>query len=273
MSSMHIIPSQVRLISNAAPSVKYLVRVSSFKSLSDPYARVNVCMMDQDGNAFLQSVEPMFSRFNRGKSDFVLHAPSLDHISAIMMAPESGTWGMETIEVYREKKAGTGKIPMSEWTCLGKFTYGEVIGDNWKNMAAYVTQYDITPEITPEMRARYDQEYESLKIGILASTLQLTGVGSVATAIALGEDKLYAFLLGGGLAMMYAYMLQLEMDRIGKQNLFINSTTRLATLFASATGLTLAFQDAIREDNTYFIVALMGFMMFKLSVLRAGNLK
>jgi hypothetical protein len=249
------VPSNVKLLSSSSPEVKYFLKINSFKTLSNPLSGVNICMLDSNNNAVLKRIEPIHNRFENGQTDIILYAPVLEDINAIICAPEEGSWGLESIQVSD-----------AEGQQLAKFIYGEVVGGSWRNnLAAYITKFDISPE----MKLQYDQDYKNMKEFIIKSTMQLTGVGTCVTFVALGEGKAAAFLIGGVLALMYAQMLQAEIDNFGKMPvIFNNSATRLTTLFIVSSSLIVLFKDLIATDNSYYLSAVLGFIMYKLSLLR-----
>jgi hypothetical protein len=250
----------IRLLPVAhVPETRYLLKLSTFRSATDPMSSVNLLMVDSAQRAVLKRITPEFLRFQRGQTEIILYAPKLDNVEMVMMAPESGTWGLESIEIIAD-----------DGESLGRFANGEIIGGNWKHMAACMTSNAGLPrKPSEEIRKLYNAEYGLLKGAILARTVRLVGYGGAITYLAMGPEKTLAFAMGGGLALAYANMLQAEVDTFSTKAGFINSATRLTTLFLLAAAPTLAYAEQIQNDADLFVMGLIGFMMFKLSLYRS----
>ncbi len=114
------------------------------------------------------------------------------------------------------------------------------------------------------------QEYAILKRNISANTLATSAFGTITTGVVLGVDKSLAFFMGSMLAIMYMEMLYYEIDHIGKpSSIFINSMTRLATISALACAIIQQQSHSMPHQDLYFMLGVLGFLSFKLSVLRS----
>jgi ATP synthase protein I len=74
-------------------------------------------------------------------------------------------------------------------------------------------------------------EYDRVKRRIMYNVLGLGMIGTGIAAHTGGEEMAMAYALGGSTGLLYQYLLQYELDRMGtKQNAFINPATRLMLL-------------------------------------------
>lgn len=239
------------------PHKKYAVKIKLYKNPSSIYTGVNVCMLgSNNGRSIMEHIKPTTTLFDKDiEHVYVFDAPDIGEIDGLMIAPETGTLAIERVDV------------MVNDELKRRFMGHEEIGGRGNDGAALLTPSLI---LTPEMKAKYDLEYLDLKNKINFGTLRLSLVGTVITACALGPSKAVVFSIGSILAMVYVQLLQYEMDRFGKRNqgVVMNTTARLALLFSVATALVVNHHDAIMQDNSEFIIGLLGFVMYKLSMIR-----
>lgn len=210
-------------------------------------ARVNICLVNKDSQAaILHSITPFpipFTRYVPVKCEF--SGPDIGTITDVIVSPESGTLSVASI----------------------------LIQTNDKN------QYDMEPSLThdnvfipkrcfsPERKAQYDTEYKAIKMDIYMYELFYSFIGTAFTWQVLGPSDAFAYLLGTILAAMYHTLLQYQVDTMGTPRVKIDSATRLAS-FAVVSGIMVQhFAEEIQHHSLYYILALLGFMSYKISLM------
>jgi hypothetical protein len=232
--------------------VWYLIRIKTFKSTNQG---INICLLNSNNECVMHRFSPPF---DRGIRDDMFEGNDVGDVVSVMAAPENGSWGLDEITL---SVRGTRKT----------FVYNKMIGgrDADTELAAFMTKTKTI--VTPEMKNLWDREYEDLKNQLVVGTVQLTAIGTVLTAAAVGADKAAAFASGGTLALAYALLLQWEIDDISKSRASY-SVLRLAALFGLAATLVIVFHDNIKGDNQLFIFGMFGFMSYKASIIMGGGL-
>lgn len=230
----------------ATPKNKwYTVRIKTFKPT---VGGVNLCLINAANECVFKRLDPPF---DRGIRDDCFEAPDIGDVVTVLAAPETGSWGLDDITLNNEKR----------------FPYNDVIGgrDGDTELAALMTK--TRPLITLDMKELWDEEYIHMKMHLLGGTMQITALGTAVTAAAVGIDQAAAFATGGTLALMYALMLQWEIDAIGRSRMSY-TVLRLASLFGLSVALTSTYHENLKNDNTLFVFALIGFMSYKISIAR-----
>lgn len=239
-------PSNIRPRYNAdGKKAWYVVRIKTFSSAQ---GGINLCLINANDECVFKRLAPPFDRGMR-EEDF--EAPDLGgEVVKCIAAPETGSWGLTEITINKKT-----------------FMYEAMIGgrDGDTELAAYMTRPQLV--LTPEIKRQWDEEYASLKRQLTNGTLQLVAIGTAVTAVALGPEKAAAYAAGGGLAIAYAFLLEWEIDNIGKSRASYTGL-RFAGMFAAAATLVSHFQDKIQQDNGLFVLALIGFMSYKASIAR-----
>lgn len=145
-----------------------------------------------------------------------------------------------------------------------------VICDGDEYMAFNSNIFEKPNKYSPANHESGMQEYAIMKRNISVNTLATSAFGTVTTGMALGVDKSLAFFMGSMLAMMYMEMLYFEIDHIGKpSSIFVNSLTRLATISALACAIIQQQSHSMQHHDSYFMLGVLGFLSFKLSILRS----
>lgn len=230
-------------------TTSYHVRIRTFKAAD---SGVNICMINRQNECVLRRIEPPI---DKGIQQIMFDAPDIGDVSVMLAAPDSGAWGLSDIEVW-------SGLTMEN---MQRFTFNSMIGARRSELAAVMTPSVI---LTPEHKLRYDEEYKILKETMMLGTVQTAIVGTMLTGVFLGVDKAFAYATGGGFALFYLAMLQYEVDVLGKRRNVSFSVVRMAILFGLSAATISQYHEQIKEDDSYFILALIGFMSFKTSILR-----
>ena len=212
--------------------------------ISAPDAGVQIMLIAEDGRAFMHRLDRYpdlpadtnvgkppskysYPRFERGGADECFFAaPDIGVPVAIWVAPEQGgDWFLEEVEVVVETVdersalefpdappkyvASRGAKPVS-------FPCGENVRDAVElRPSAFVK---LTPEQRMEMRAEGLREYGALKVRMLAVTGAAVVLGcGVTAAMSRGSDleAMRAFASGGGVGLVYLWMLTFNVDALG----------------------------------------------------------
>lgn len=242
MLSSHVIPKY-----SPGKKTTYVVRVKTFKPTT---SNINLCIISNTNECVLQKLD---APFDKGMRDMVFDALDIGDIDTVIAAPEAGSWGLEELEIWVDN----GRLHK-------KCMYYDMVGERGSELAAVMKPCVM---LTPEHKQQYDEDYVELKQTLMNGTLQTVIVGAALTGVSIGAEKALAYTVGGGLSLLYLAMLQYEMDVIGKQNVSF-AVVRLASVFGIAAALVTHFRDQVHNDESYFILALIGFMSFKASVMR-----
>ena len=221
--------------------------------LSAPDAGVQIMLIGEDGRAFMHRLDrypdlpagddaresirgasdlrstPVslysYPRFERGGADeCAFDAPDIGVPVAIWVAPEQGgDWFLEEVEVRLETADARRALEFPDAppalvssSASTSFPCGENVRDAVElRPSAFVK---LTPEQRVEMRAESLREYGALKVRMLAVTgaAVLLGCG-VTAAVSRGSDleAMRAFASGGGVGLVYLWMLTRNVDTLG----------------------------------------------------------
>ena len=222
--------------------------------LSAPDAGVQIMLIGEDGRAFMHRLDrypdlpagddaresirgasastPVslysYPRFERGGADeCAFDAPDIGVPVAIWVAPEQGgDWFLEEVEVRVETANVRGllEFPDEPPKYVASEKHGAPVsfpcGENVRDAvelrpSAFVK---LTPEQKMEMRAEGLREYGALKVRMLAVTGAAVVLGcGVTAAMSRGSDleAMRAFASGGGVGLVYLWMLTRNVDALG----------------------------------------------------------
>ena len=210
--------------------------------ISAPDAGVQIMLIAEDGRAFMHRLDRYpdlpadtnvgkppsrysYPRFERGGADeCAFDAPDIGVPVAIWVAPEQGgDWFLEEVEVRLETADARRALEFPDAppalvssSASTSFPCGENVRDAVElRPSAFVK---LTPEQRVEMRAEGLREYGALKTRMLAVTgaAVLLGCG-VTAAVSRGSDleAMRAFASGGGVGLVYLWMLTRNVDTLG----------------------------------------------------------
>lgn len=262
--------------------------------LNEPNAGVLIALIGEDcKTAFLQRIDRypeeeeagtpyLGSRFERGNVDeVVLEAPNLGVPAAIWIAPESGEWMLEEVTVSA-KGISDGAIVSYPW------------GDEVGRDGAAELRPSLMPKLTEEERAqlRVDglKEYGMLKLQLIGGTGVIIAAGAAAAAVTAGPEAARAFAAGGGVGLLYLWLLTRSVDALPApalpgmeprpviaemlQGVASGSPVRLAVIgllgAAGAKHLDVTSTGFDQADTSLAVAAVLGFFTYKIGVFAAG---
>jgi hypothetical protein len=235
---------------HSGPRHHYLARIRTIKAAE---AGLNICLINTNNECVFVRLD---APFDKGTHDLTFEAIDVGEIKTIVAAPETGTWAVHEIVIDRKR-----------------FVYedGDVIGGRGGDMAAVLVP-KVAHVITREMKEQWDDDYDQFKNQLTLGTLQLSAIGTALTAAIVGQDQAFAYASGGGLALVYAFLLQWEIDAIGRslstQVVASFSLVRLAGIFGLAAAIVTTHHEHIKSNNSIFIFGLLGFMSYKVSIVQ-----
>ena len=252
-----------RLARPSSPSARYHVQITSKTNPTSVYSAVSLCLINANATGLLYRVAPYpipFTKYTPVKVEF--EGPDIGEVDRIMVSPESGELEVSMVALV------IASMPPPSETTLDSYA----IPDN--KIIEFVPSHEhnvFVPKraFCPLRKAEADAEYERLKHNIHTRALVYAGIGTGFTAVSLGPTDAYAFAVGVGLASMYNIMLQLETDNIGKPRQKIDSATRLVTLFSVSSIIINHYSTSIQHHNMYYIAGFLGFLTYKMSIMRS----
>lgn len=247
MTSHCIVPKQLLPIQG---NTRYILKLR-LKKYPQPYTRLNVCMIQEDETAFLTQI-----LYEDMKQEYEIHGPNVD-IKNILLSPGEESIDLQDLTIIKQDVTDNTNY---------YFPYYNLIGGRSKELVAYLS-LKTSPLI--DMKPIYDAQYVILKEKLMMITIELTLLGSLITASVSTIEKGYAFALGGSLGYIYVKLLEMGIDNVGKKPLLsiADQILRLGSVFILSSSIVLKYQKEIAEDKLFFIIGLLGFMMYRLAFL------
>lgn len=205
----------------------------------------NLCIVSEDRTAYLK----MFETYTNSHS-FV--APYMDRIVSVMIAPVENEWDMKHVDIERQALRDGD----------------DVLDTTVQRYIPYYGAIETKCLFVPEEPKKIDYQE-----GIVAYTKQkrdthkytvgfLVG-GAVLFQVTSGAHSAFAFVVGCTLGIVYQVLLQYEVDRVGKQMMFVNSASRMAILGLIAGVIMNGSQGMVPAD---IWIATTGFLMQKIAL-------
>lgn len=247
MTTQWIIPKKLLPIQG---NTRYVLKFR-LQNYPQPYTRFNICMLQENEEAFLTHVV-----YEDMKQEYEIVGPNVD-VSSLILSPGDNSIQLQDVTIIKQDETNIQNY---------YFPYYNLIGGKAKDTVAY-----LTPQIKPQidMKPVYDAQYMILKEKLMMATIELTLLGSLITASVSTIEKGYAFALGGSLGYIYVKLLEMGIDNIGKKPLLsiADQVLRLGCVFVLSSSIVLKYQKEIAEDKLFFIIGLLGFMMYRLAFL------
>ena len=264
--------------------------------LSAPDAGVQIMLIGEDGRAFMHRLDrypdlpagddaresirgasastPVslysYPRFERGGADeCAFDAPDIGVPVAIWVAPEQGgDWFLEEVEVRLETEDARRALEFPDAppalvssSASTSFPCGENVRDAVElRPSAFVK---LTPEQRVEMRAEGLREYGALKVRMLAVTGAAVVLGCGVTAAmsrGSGLEAMRAFACGGGVGLVYLWMLTRNVDALGygvAESASAAGGASSASVLEGASGGARASVSSERHPGSAFASALL----------------
>ena len=157
-------------------------------------------------------------RFREGSVDEISFlGPEVGRLSAVIVAPEQGTWRCDELDVSSSRSSNTTR-----------FVCRDNLGDDGAHAAAYLRPVPpggvvygsgdasvvLTKDQAAQLREWNLQVYSDFKITLLGVTAALVAVGTGVTYGTAGPDLAVPFAFGGLSSLVYQYLLQRRVDGV-----------------------------------------------------------
>jgi hypothetical protein len=164
------------------------------------------------------SSQPLLRRFQEGSIDEISFlGPEVGPLSAVIVAPECGTWRCDELDVSSSRSGATSR-----------FVCRDDVGDRGPHAAAYLrpvppgsvvygsgdSSIVLSKEQAAQLREWNLQQYSEMKSTLLGATAGLVALGTGATFIVSGADLALPFAFGGVSSLAYQYLLQRRVDGV-----------------------------------------------------------
>ena len=164
------------------------------------------------------SSQPLIRRFQEGSIDEISFlGPEVGPLSAVIVAPECGTWRCDELDVSSSRSGATSR-----------FVCRDDVGDRGEHAAAYLrpvppggvvygsgdSSVVLTKEQASQLREWSLQQYSEMKSTLLGATAALVALGTGATLVVSGADLALPFAFGGVSSLAYQYLLQRRVDGV-----------------------------------------------------------
>jgi hypothetical protein len=243
-----LLPTNINEIHSSTKIAYYKVRMDKTPPQDELF---NLCIIGQDNTAYLKI-------FETKTNAHIFVAPNMDKITSVMIAPTEYDWDMKYVDV--EKQTFKDDSDVLETSIQRYVPYY----DNVTTNCLFVPD---KPQKTEEQK---EQEY---KEGIQSYTKQkndtnkytigfLVG-GAILFQATTGAHSAFAFVAGCSMGIVYQFLLQYEIDRVGKQMMFVNSASRLAVM-GLITSIIMNKNDNIVPVDIW--IATTGFLMQKIAL-------
>ena len=241
-------PNVVRLPSSSkmyTPVSIYRIRMDRTPPQNELF---NLCLIDEDNSAYVK----LFETYS---NEHVFIAPTLAKISTILLSPTEYEWNMAYIDLETQTHTGESNRMITEqrFVCYD---------------GAINTQIMFVPERQLNERAMIEanEKYASQKTRTNAMSLMLLTGGTAFFQVTAGLHSALVFAFGCTIGIMYQLLLQYEVDRMGKNQMFINSATRLSILSVLVASAMSKASTMVPAD---IWIGSCGFLMQKVAMLLA----
>lgn len=247
MTTQWIVPKRLLPIQG---NTRYCLKLR-LQKYPQPYTRLNICILQENAEALLTHIV-----YEDMKEEYEIIGPQID-IKHLLLSPGEESIDLQDLTITKQDD----KDIQSYY-----FPYFNIVGGRDKENVAYLTAH-VKPLI--DMKPIYDAQYVILKEKLMMATIELTLLGSLITASVSTIEKGYAFALGGSLGYIYVKLLEMGIDNIGEKPMLTiaDQVLRLGSVFVLSSSIVLKYQKEIAEDKLFFIIGLLGFMMYRLAFL------
>lgn len=231
------------------PIAYYSVRMDRTPPQNEMF---NLCLIAEDKSAYLRTFETYSNKH-------VFIAPTLPSISAILLAPMEYDWSMSYIdlEIQTPMDENNTRVTLQRFVCYEGTAHTQVM---------FVPEQEVNELAMMEANNRY----ASQKTQTNALSLMLLMGGTAFFQATAGLHSALVFAFGCTLGIMYQLLLQYEVDRMGKNQMFINSATRLGVLSVLVASM-MSNANAIVPADIW--IGSCGFLMQKVAMLMAFSNK
>jgi hypothetical protein len=200
------------------------------------------------------STQPLLRRFQEGAIDEISFlGTEIGPLSAVVVAPECGTWRCEELDVSSSRSGATSR-----------FVCRDDVGDRGSHAAAYLrpvppggvvygsgdSSVVLSKEQAAQLREWNLQQYSEMKTKLLGTTAGLVAIGTVGMYIVSESDLAVPFAFGGISSLVYQYLLQRRIDGVTSSGAAASATVpREPKSSEIKPGPVLAFNLALSSPN------------------------
>ncbi len=255
MPSTNILVNQPKHILSPAtlrkyhPKHYYTVVIKVKNPPTDDYTDLNLLIIPKESSAHLPLLTYVKGPIGHYTQTDITVPYSPKEIDSVIVTPQSGKWELD--EFILKPETAT-EAPL-------------VFRSVYSSHSPYLEPLAPFTPLSPEVKAKYDQEYVDLKRMIMETAVKTTVLGTVACYFLTTHERALAYGLGGMLGVVYASLLQRSIDRIipsatntPNTNYLDTLARQLAVAVVAASTLT-HYKTAIAADHTIFFFALAGF--------------
>lgn len=196
-----------------------LMRICNGEDGVPPGANCSVALESAARRASSLSSQPLLRRFQEGSVDEISFlGTEIGPLSAVMVAPECGTWRVDELDVSSSRSGATSR-----------FVCRDDVGDRGTHAAAYLrpvppggvvygsgdSSVVLSKEQASQLREWNLQQYNEMKTTLMGVTASLVTVGTAGTYITSGAELALPFAFGGISSLAYQYLLQRRVDGVG----------------------------------------------------------
>lgn len=208
----------------------------------------NLCLITDENSAYLK----MFETYS---NKHVFIAPQLSNITSILLAPAEYDWNISYIdlEVHTPTDENTSTVTIQRFVCYD---------GNIHTQCLFVPERTLNEQAMIENNQQYiTQKNNTNKISLML----LTGGSAIIHTVA-GLHNALVFAFGCAIGILYQLLLQYEVDRMGKNQMFINSATRLSVVSVI---VAIVMSNSTMLLPTDIWIGTCGFLVQKVAMLLA----
>lgn len=242
MSRMPIRFPEVRTLHSPASTASVPVAYYTLRMDRTPpqHELFNLCLVSEDKTAFLKIFETYTNQHT-------FLAPATPEISSLLLGPTQYTWNIPYVDLEIQRQGETS---------VTRFVLYH---------SAIETECLFVPAPEPDPRAQAEglEAYAQQKRSTHKYTVGFLAGGATLFQVTSGAHSAGVFIFGCLLGILYQLLLQYEVDRLGKNQMFVNSATRLGLVVLVLTGMLRNTSELLPEDMW---IGSCGFLMQKIAL-------
>lgn len=205
----------------------------------------NLCLVSQDNKAFIKM-------FETEANEHRFLAPSYQRISSLLVAPTQYTWDIPFVDLEIQSR-DENHLPT---TVVQRFVFYH---GNIETECLFLP----APEPNPQAQVEGMENYSRQKRHTHGYTVGFLAGGATLFQLTSGPHSAVVFIFGCLIGMLYQLLLQYEVDRLGKNQMFINSATRLGLVILLVTTMVQRTSQLLPTD---LWIGTCGFLMQKIAL-------
>ena len=172
----------------------------------------NLCMISEDKEAFLEIFETYSNRHS-------FMGPYMKEVPTILLSPIDQDWKISYLDLEVQQRNENNELKVST------YQYIPYYGNIDTNCVFILNK---STETNEEEKKKAIETYGKQKQNTNIYTISFLLGGSTLFQITSGTHSAMVFVFGCSIGIVYQLLLQYEIDRLGKNRMFVNSAVRLA---------------------------------------------